>query len=59
MFFYLDFAKAFDKVPKNRLLQKMATKGIGGQILQRVEGWISGRKQVVRVGDKTSTERSV
>ena len=57
--FYLDFAKAFDKVPKNRLLQKMATKGIGGQILQWVEGWLTGRKQVVRVGDKTSTERGV
>ena len=54
--FYLDFAKAFDKVPKNRLLQKMATKGIGGQILKWVEDWLTERTQVVRVGDKTSTE---
>ena len=28
--FYLDFTKAFDKVPGARLLQKMKNKGIGG-----------------------------
>ena len=31
--FYLDFAKAFDTVPKMRLLEKMKSKGIGGEIL--------------------------
>ena len=37
--FYLDFAKAFDKVPRARLLQKMRTKGISGQVLSWVEDW--------------------
>jgi Reverse transcriptase (RNA-dependent DNA polymerase) len=31
---FLNFAKAFDKVPKNRLLKKMKTIGIGGSVLQ-------------------------
>ena len=30
--FYLDFAKAFDKLPRARLLQKMETKGISGSV---------------------------
>ena len=30
--FYLDFAKAFDKVPHGRLLAKMKSKGIDGEV---------------------------
>ena len=37
--FYLDFAKAFDKVPRARLVQKMKTKGITGNILRWIENW--------------------
>ena len=47
--FYLDFAKAFDKVPRARLLQKMRTKGISGQV-QYYPGWrtgsLAGHKQL-------------
>ena len=53
--FYLDFAKAFDKVPRARLLQKMRTKGISGQVLSWVEDWLTGRTQAVRVGNEIST----
>ena len=31
---YLDFAKAFDTVPHERLLRKMSAYGIGGNILK-------------------------
>ena len=48
--FYLDFAKAFDKVPRERLLQKMETKGIDGNVLKWVRIWLTGRTQAVKVG---------
>jgi len=38
---YLDFAKAFDKVPHQRLMSKVEAHGIGG----RVSNWI---KKVVK-----------
>ena len=52
--FYLDFAKAFDKVPKARLLQKMKMKGIEGQVLKWIESWLTGRTQSVKVGIEKS-----
>ena len=42
---YLDFAKAFDKVPHRRLLEKFKAHSIDGKILKWVENWLSGRKQ--------------
>ena len=35
--FYLDFAKAFDKVPHKRLIQKLKNKGIQGNVLKWIE----------------------
>ena len=52
--FYLDFAKAFDKVPRARLVQKMKTKGITGNILRWIENWLTGRTQAVKVGNDMS-----
>ena len=43
--FYLDFAKAFDKVPKIRLLEKIKAKGIGGQVLAWIQAWLTGRSK--------------
>ena len=57
--FYLDFSKAFDKVPRQRLLQKLAAKGITGKALQWIRSWLSGRTQAVRVGDSTSVSSEV
>uniref|UniRef100_A0A4W3I0M1 Reverse transcriptase domain-containing protein n=1 Tax=Callorhinchus milii TaxID=7868 RepID=A0A4W3I0M1_CALMI len=45
---YLDFKKAFDKVPHKRLLHKVKAHGINGNILAWIEEWLTGRKQ--RVG---------
>jgi hypothetical protein len=41
---YLDFAKAFDKVPIKRLLKKVRAHGISGQILQWIESWLGGKE---------------
>jgi len=42
---YLDFSKAFDKVPHQRLLNKMKSLGIKGNILRWTENWLLNRKQ--------------
>ena len=42
--FYLDFAKAFDEVPKARLLQKLRTQGISGNILNWIENWLTDER---------------
>jgi hypothetical protein len=55
---YLDFAKAFDKVPHRRLLLKMKAHGIEGKVLEWVEAWLNDRKQwVVLNGKKSSWEK--
>ncbi len=45
---YLDFAKAFDKVPHKRLLEKLRAHGIRGRTLLWIKEWLSNRTQ--RVG---------
>ena len=52
--FYLDFAKAFDKVPHQRLLNKMESKGINGGAIQWVKSWLAGRTQTVVVNGAES-----
>ena len=44
---YVDFAKAFDTVPHQRLLVKLKGYGIGGTVLQWIEAFLSGRLQRV------------
>ena len=45
---YLDFQKAFDTVPHQRLLRKLHSQGIRGQVLLWIQNWLRARKQ--RVG---------
>ena len=45
---FLDFAKAFDKVPRERLLKKVQAHGINGKLLEWIRKWLTGRRQ--RVG---------
>ena len=52
---YLDFAKAFDKVPHLRLIQKCEGLGIQGRILSWVGEWLSGRKQRVVLNGRCSS----
>ena len=44
---YLDFAKAFDKVPTKRLLSKLHAHGVRGRLLDWIRNWLSGRLQCV------------
>ena len=45
--FYLDFSKAFDRVPHMRLLAKLQAHGITGDIFNWIQSWLSDRKQRV------------
>jgi ribonuclease P/MRP protein subunit RPP40 len=44
---YLDLAKAFDRVPHQRLLMKLKQHGITGKLLKWIESWLSNRRQRV------------
>ena len=46
---YLDFAKAFDTVPRRRLTEKLQAYGIRGKILDWINEFIRGRSQEVCV----------
>ena len=56
---YLDFAKAFDKVPHGRLLAKMKSKGISGEVYNWIESWLKGRTQTVKKNDSESVPSNV
>jgi hypothetical protein len=53
---YLDFAKAFNKVPHQRLAAKFRAHGIEGDVLQWITEWLRGRRQVVSVNGSASEE---
>ena len=50
---YLDFTKAFDTVPHQRLLVKLKGYGIGGKVLQLIAAFLDGRRQRVINGSKS------
>jgi hypothetical protein len=56
---YLDFAKAFDKVPHGRLIVKLEAKGITGKVRNWIEEWLSGRTQRVAVEGELSEKEDV
>lgn len=51
---YLDFSKAFDKVPHRRLLLKLGKVGVGGVLLSWIEDFLNHRTFSVRVGSDCS-----
>ena len=51
---YLDFKKAFDSVPHERLLAKLKAYGINGQIQNWIRDFLSGRIQKVKIGESKS-----
>ena len=56
---YLDFKKAFDKVPHQRLLLKLKPHDIGNGIINWIEKWLIDRRQRVVVDGKVSNWKSV
>ena len=56
---FLDFAKAFDKVPHKRLLAKLESLGIDGQLLCWLREFLSERQQRVVLGEPVSEWESV
>jgi len=51
---FLDLAKAFDKVPHKRLLEKLKKHGISGNILNVTEDWLKDRRQRVCIKGRWS-----
>ncbi|CAB3375200.1 Hypothetical predicted protein [Cloeon dipterum] len=51
---FLDWAKAFDKVPHQRLLSKLQHHGIDGAALEWLKNFLVGRSQFVRFGGARS-----
>ena len=56
---YLDFRKAFDSVPHERLLLKLEAYGISGQIILWIRNFLTNREQTVRVGSDFSEPSKV
>ena len=55
----LDFSKAFDTVPHNRLLSKLKYYGITGNAAGWIEAFLNNRKQQVMVNGSTSPQSDV
>ena len=56
---YLDFAKAFDSVPHERLLKKVTAYGIRGTLLSWIRDLLTERRQYVSVQGESSSWKEV
>ena len=56
---YLDFSKAFDSVPHQRLIYKLHQLGIRGNLLQWIKAFLVGRRQRVILRNGSSSWRDV
>lgn len=56
---YMDFQKAFDKVPHRRLIEKLSAHGIRGKVLNWICDFLSNRKQRVVVNGAQSSVADV
>ena len=56
---YLDFAKAFDSVAHERLLQKVSAFGIRGSVLSWIRNFLTGRRQYVSINGESSSWKDV
>lgn len=55
----LDFSKAFDKMPHERLLQQLNHYGVRDNTLQWIRAFLSGRKQQVLLDEVSSSTANV
>ena len=56
---YLDFQKAFDKVPHQRLILKLKSHCLGNSIINWIEKWLTNRRQRVVVDGEVSSWKLV
>ena len=56
---YLDFQKAFDKVPHQRLILKLKSHGMGTSIINWIQQWLTDRRQKILVDGEVSSWKSV
>ena len=56
---YLDFQKAFDKVPHQRLITKLKSHGMENSIINWIEQWLTDRRQRVVIDGEVSSWKSV
>ena len=56
---YLDFQKAFDKMPHQRLLIKLKVHGKFNDVINWIEEWLTHRRQRVIVVGEISNRKSV
>ena len=56
---YMDFQKAFDKVPHERLISKVKAVGIEGKVLNWIREWLRERKQRVVLDGENSEWKEV
>ena len=56
---YIDFMKAFDKVPHKRLLLEIEKYGITGNILGWINSFLSNRTQCIKINNSTSATAPV
>ena len=56
---YLDFGKAFDSVPHNKLICKLHNYGISRNLLLCIRNFLSHRRQQVRVNFTLSNWKNV
>jgi hypothetical protein len=56
---YLDFAKAFDKVPHQRMILKLKSIGIIGSLLKWCESFLYNRKQSVAMRENVGEWKDI
>ena len=56
---YLDFQKASDKVPHQRVILKLKSHGMGNSIINWIAQWLTDRRQRVVVDGEVSSWKSV
>ena len=56
---YMDFRKAFDSVPHERLLYKLNNYGISGKLLNWIQDFLSNRVQYVKINNSKSKSLQV
>jgi hypothetical protein len=56
---FMDVQKAFDSVDKELLLESLYNNGIRGTAWHLIDSYLTNRKQKVKVGNVTSSEKSI